>query len=243
MRNLWKKNIAKAFAVGLSLAASVVCPLQTEAAEGPTNAEQKTENPANTQGVYSFVSDYDYGMLCPHKPVGIIPASQLYGDDRKGDVLIFENEGYNIKHAWVILVDAFDTKAVPDFNKISEKDAETYLEKLMHSSGYEGISLVNLTQDNKAVFGITAKEVEIDTDGDGVMDARAVAETQEAVVFFRTSKGKCIAMHLIDNPILRKETVGAFQYGASTLHDLDAQALKKALVEEAKQAAQQREKK
>ncbi len=235
MKNLWRKNTVKAFAMGLALAASVAMPLHAEAAEEQANAEQSAENPANTQGVYSFVSDYDYGMLCPYKPVGVISASQLYGDDRKGDVLIFENEEYNIKHAWVVLVDAFDDKAVPDFNQINEKDAETYLEKLMHSSGYEGISLINITKDNRAVFGITAKEVEIDTDGDGVMDTKAVAETQEAVAFFRTSKGKRIAMHLIDNPVLRKESVSAFQFGASTLRDIDSQALKKAAAEEVKQ--------
>lgn len=235
MRNLWKKNIAKAFAVGLAMTAAAWLPLQAEAAEEQANAGQQAENPANTKGVYSFVSDHGYTMLCPFKPVGVISAGQLYGDDRKGDVLIFENEEYNIKHAWVVLVDAFDNKAVPDFNTISEKDAETYLEKLMHSSGYEGISLINITKDNRAVFGITAKEVEIDTDGDGVMDTKAIAETQEAVAFFRTSQGKRIAMHLIDNPVLRKESVSAFQYGVSTLRDVDVQALKKAMEERAKQ--------
>ena len=44
--------------------------------------------------------------MCPKAPVGVIPASVLY-EGRKGEVLIFENEEYNIKYAWVVLVDAF----------------------------------------------------------------------------------------------------------------------------------------
>lgn len=118
-------------------------------------------------------------------------------------------------------MDAFDNKTVPDLNKISDADAKTYLEKLMKSSAYEGISLVNISTTNKGIFGISAKEVEVDTDGDGQFDTTATAETQEAVTFFRSEKGRCIAIHLIDNPVLRPDAITAFQFGVTSFRDID----------------------
>ena len=46
-------------------------------------------------------------------------------------------------------------------------EAEKLLSGIMGSNGYEGIMLVNLNAKNKAIYAVTAKEVEIDEDGDG----------------------------------------------------------------------------
>ena len=43
MRNFWKKNIAKALAVGLAVTAAAWLPLQAEAAEEQANAGQQAE--------------------------------------------------------------------------------------------------------------------------------------------------------------------------------------------------------
>ena len=122
---------------------------------------------------YTYTSQqYGYTIQCPQKPVGVIPASALY-EDRKGDVLIFDNDGYNIKYAWIVLTDAFDNKSVPDLNKLKEADAEKLLSGIMGSNGYEGIMLVNLNAKNKAIYAVTAKEIEIDENGDGQIDGVA----------------------------------------------------------------------
>ena len=211
----------------VALAASVLPVSAEEATAEPAQTEAAAQQSAEEEDAYIHTSEeYGYTIACPYRPAGVIPASLLY-EDQKGEVLIFENEGYQIRHGWVILVDAFDDKAVPDLNKISEEDAKGYLEKLMHSSGYEGISLVNLTKDNKGIFAVTAKEVEIDTDGDGVFDTTATASTQEAVTFFRTEKGRCFSVQLIDNPELRPAAVAAYQIGVSSLRELDSNAVQK----------------
>ena len=80
--------------------------------------------------------------------------------------------------------------------------------------------LINLLEDNKAIFATTAKEVEIDEDGDGVTDATATADTQMAVLFFRGKNGERYGLELIDNPDLRSASVSAFLAGAHTLRPL-----------------------
>lgn len=192
------------------------------AAETPAaaTAESSTAAPAQAAPAvslpYTYTSKlYGFTIQCPQKPVGVIPASMLY-ENEKGDILIFENEEYNIKYAWIITEDAFDNKKVPNLNKLNEKDAEALLKNIMGSNGYEGIMLVNLTAKNKGIYAVTAKEVEIDTDGDGKPDATATANTQMAVLFFRGDKGGRYAMKLIDNPTLRSTSLTAFQKGAGT---------------------------
>lgn len=174
---------------------------------------------------YTYTSQqYGYTIQCPQKPVGVIPASALY-EDRKGDVLIFDNDGYNIKYAWIVLTDAFDNKSVPDLNKLKEADAEKLLSGIMGSNGYEGIMLVNLNAKNKAIYAVTAKEIEIDENGDGQIDGVAKADTQMAVAFFRTEKGNRYGVELIDNPDLRESSLAAFQKGITTLKDVDGKQL------------------
>lgn len=174
---------------------------------------------------YTYTSQqYGYTIQCPQKPVGVIPASALY-EDKKGEVLIFDNDGYNIKYAWVVLTDAFDNKSVPDLNKLKEPEAEKLLSGIMGSNGYEGIMLVNLNAKNKAIYAVTAKEVEIDENGDGQIDGVAKADTQMAVAFFRTEKGNRYGVELIDNPDLRESSLAAFQKGITTLKDVDGKQL------------------
>ena len=139
--------------------------------------------------------------------------------------LIFDNDGYNIKYAWVVLSDAFDNKSVPDLNTLKEPEAEKLLSGIMGSNGYEGIMLVNLNAKNKAIYAVTAKEVEIDEDGDGKIDGVAKADTQMAVAFFRTEKGNRYGVELIDNPDLRASSLAAFQKGITTLKDVDSKQL------------------
>ncbi len=199
----------------LAAASFLLFPFRAEAAEP-------------SKELYTFVSPrYGYTMLCPSAPAGVIPASMFYEDNnKKGDVIVFDSTGYNVKYAWVVLVDAFDDKSVPDLNKISEKEAGEYLQKLMHSYGYEGISLINLSDSNKAIYGLTARSLEIDTNGDGVPDTTAEAATQMAVTFFRTEKGRCVSVQLIDNPTIREDALAAYQRGVTTLREYEGKSKK-----------------
>ena len=214
-------SYAAAAALGAAILLTPAMP--AFAAEQAPAAAQAA--PAQVTLPYTYTSQqYGYTIQCPQKPVGVIPASALY-EDKKGEVLIFDNDGYNIKYAWVVLTDAFDNKNVPDLNKLKEPEAEKLLSGIMGSNGYEGIMLVNLNAKNKAIYAVTAKEVEIDEDGDGKVDGVAKADTQMAVVFFRTEKGNRYGVELIDNPDLRASSLAAFQKGITTLKDVDSKQL------------------
>lgn len=162
-------------------------------------------------------SAYNYRVMCPQKPVGVIPASALF-ENREGEILIFENEEYHIKYAWVVLVHAFPEEALPNLNTINPEEATELLKRIMGSNAYEGIMLVNVTEENKGIFAVTAKEIEIDENGDGTPDATATANSQMAALFFRGENGACYGFELIDNPALRAASVAAFLAGAGTLH-------------------------
>ncbi|SHK50501.1 hypothetical protein SAMN05216582_1062 [Selenomonas ruminantium] len=196
------------------------------------DAKKKAETPAASQvqqasaasasqTVNSYVytsKQYGYTINCPQKP-HVIPASALY-EGKQGEVLIFANEGYNIKNAWIVIKDAFAEDKIPNLNTINEEEAKKYLNDLMASNGYEGIMLINRTAQDKAVYAITAKEVEIDTDGDGKPDTTATADTQMAVTFFRGNKGGRYSVQLIDNPDLRSTALDVFQKGVVSFKEI-----------------------
>ena len=198
----------------LSLSALLCGSSYAAAADMPAGTESAT--PAATQTIapdaltYSYESKtYGYRIMCPQKPVGVIPASALY-DDREGEILIFDNEEYNIKYAWAVFVNAFSDTSVPNLNTINPEDAVNLLERIQHSNGYEGIMLINLSDTNKAIFAMTGKEVDID-------DATAKADNQTAVMFFRGANGQRYGLELIDNPTLRAKSVATFMAGARTM--------------------------
>ena len=192
---------------------------KASAEEPSTEKAMRQSTQADVALPYTYTSkEYGFTIQCPQKPVGVIPASALY-EGEKGDVLVFENDAYNIKYAWIITEDAFDDAKVPDLNTLDEKAAKELLKGIMGSNGYEGIMLVNLSKTNKAIYAVTAKEVEIDTNGDGVPDETGKADTQMAVLFFRGEKGGRYAIKLIDNPVLRGSALAAFQKGAATFQE------------------------
>ena len=178
--------------------------------------EVKVIAPAELSYAYESAR-YKYRIMCPKRPVGVIPANTLF-ENREGEILIFENEEYHIKYAWVVLVNAFPEDSLPNLNTITPEEAADLLKRIMGSNGYEGIMLAPLSDTNKAIFAMTAKEVEIDEDGDGVPDAAATADSQMAVLFFRGENGQRYGFELMDNPILRVESVATFLAGARTLH-------------------------
>jgi hypothetical protein len=192
-------------------------------AGGVQTAEAKKDkafvvSSAEAEGGYLYSSkDYGYRIVCPKKP-HVIPVNLLM-EGKKGEALIFDNDGYHIQNAWLVLTDAFDKKKTPDFNKMNGAEAKKYLEDIMQSNPYEGVMVVNLNQNNKAIYALTAKEVELDTDGDGKPDVTAKADTQMAVLFFRGNKGGCYSLQLIDNPELRESEIVKFQNGAMTFKE------------------------
>lgn len=182
--------------------------------KAPAQTEQQTKAAGAEQVKNSYVytsKEFGYTINCPKKP-NVIPASALY-EGKQGEILVFDNEGYTIKNAWVIIKDAFDDKNVPDLNNLKEEDAKQYLANLMSTNPYESVVIVNRTGKERAVYALTAKEMEFDSNGDGQPDTIAKTDNQEVVTFFRGNKGGRYSMRLMDNPELRSEAVEVFRQG------------------------------
>ena len=153
-------NHYKKLAAALSISVFLYSGSYAAAAEAPADAAAPAQAAAETIApdalTYAYESaKYGYRIMCPQKPVGVIPASALY-ENREGEILVFDNEEYNIKYAWVVLVNAFSDETVPNLNTIKPEEAVNLLERIQNSNGYEGIMLINLSDTNKAIFAMTA---------------------------------------------------------------------------------------
>ncbi|MBR1730124.1 MAG: hypothetical protein IJ728_11455 [Selenomonadaceae bacterium] len=183
----------------------------------------------NNSESYKYISlNYDFSIQCPKVPK-VVPAEIFFDDNtKKGDVLVFDyvvdDQGaYDVKRAWIFLFDAFNTNAVPNFNQDKKEIIDQYLTALQ-KNGYEGTALVNITKDNKGVFAITAKVIEIDEDDDGKPDATLETDQQSAVAFFRTASGRCVSIQLIGSNDLNDAALNNFRRALTTFEEVDLKA-------------------
>ena len=188
-----------------------------EAKDAPKAEQAQQASATAAVGLpYTYQSkDYGFTIQCPQEPAGVIPASALY-EGKQGEVLIFDHEEYNIKYAWLVLKDAFSNSAVPDLNKIGDAEASNLLRGIMGSNGYEGIMLVPVNDHNKGIYAVTAKVLEVDTDGDGKPDTTAEANSQMAVTFFRGADGERYAVELYETPELNDGHLDLYQKALAT---------------------------
>lgn len=223
-----KKNLF--MALGLA-GALLVGGQQAVFAADQTAPAAQAQAPATDGFVYTSPT-YGFTIWCPQKP-NVIAADQLY-EGAKGEVLIFANEEYTINNAWVILEDAFDTKNTPDYNKMKDADAQKYLDDLQKNNGYESVMFFNQTPNNKAVFAITAKDVEV-TNEKGETETMH-SDTQEAVTFFRGTDGKAYSLQLIDNPDITEEHLLAFKKGVMNFAPTNGKAVQQSKATKADKA-------
>lgn len=175
---------------------------------------------AEDAGVEYVSEEYHYSIMCPSAPK-VLPARVMYDDaSKQGEMLVFESEGFDVKSGWVIMFDAFDSTLVPNFNKDSKKFIEQYIDAKKDSGSYDSFQLIEVTKGNKGVLGITAKEIEVDEDDDGKIDGVAIADHQEAVVFFRTTLGRCTSVTLLGNDI-SEEALEKFRAALSTFKEVN----------------------
>lgn len=207
-------------AAALPSAAETAAP---EAPPAPAAAEAQALSPEEALELYrdhgvKYTSQrYGYSIICPKKP-NVIPASLLV-EGSKGDVLIFDNDGYDIKNAWVVLAEAFDdVELPPDMGQRSESEQMAYIDHLMNTAGYEFVRLTEVAG-STGVYAVTAKEIDVDTDGDGQPDEMMVAENQGIKTFFRGQFGGRFSVQLIDNPELSQAGVSLYQLGLLTFQE------------------------
>ena len=208
-------------AEGVRQAAPSPAPAAPPAASAQRETQQLSPEEAlqlyQDHGVKYTSQRYGYSIICPKKP-NVIPASLLV-EGAKGDVLIFENDGYDIKNAWVVLAEAFDDAELPpDMGQRSEAEQKAYIDHLMNTAGYEFVRLTQVA-DSTGVYAVTAKEIDVDTNGDGQPDDTMVAENQGIKTFFRGQFGGHFSVQLIDNPELSQAGVSLYQLGLLTFQE------------------------
>lgn len=216
-------NIKKLILTGLMsicAAATIVstAPAPALAAESATEATQQASGPVFT---YKHTSArYGYSIFCPMQP-SVVPAS-AYNDVDKGDVLIFSGTYDNIKKGWVICRNAYDSSIIPDnLGEMSEEEARNFLAEFSAKYGLAYAQIVEIdtptesdgTAGQQARYGIvgpTSMQVEIDTDGDGVMDDVATADNQMMKIFVRGQYGGHFVLGLIESEGLKDADVTEF---------------------------------
>lgn len=184
-------------------------------------AEEVAEQPAETNDEpYIYTSeDFQYTITCPIKPVGVV-RNPWQEPEKRGEMLVFANEGWNILYAYLIQVNAFDTANVPDFNKANKETIDKYLEELKEN-GFGLTELVNITKDNKGVYAVTAETIEVLNQETGEVEGEFVADRQDIYTFFRTPQGRCISIQL-RSVNMDKEFVDTYRYGVASFKDNSA---------------------
>ena len=167
---------------------------------------------------------YDYAIVCLTKPE-VIPASVLYEDGKyRGEVLLFDYtqgiNGFEINHGWVILKDGFSDEEVPDLNKLSETEIKALEKKFLTDNVYGEAMVTNISEDNKGLVLITAKQLDLDAEGNGQYETVEVAD-QRAVTYFRTPKGTRYKITLIERPEINEADMQAYRVGVSMFKEVE----------------------
>ena len=168
-----------------------------------TNATENVENAGSAKAEaiknfepYEYVSEtYGFKIICPTKPIVVV---KPFEDPKKdGELLVFVNEGIRVLYGYIVELDAFDNLQVPDFNSKKKDFVDGYVERKRGENLYSSVELLNITQENKGIVMVTAKELEI-TDDKGNVQGTATADEQMVVANFRTKFGRCISVKMID---------------------------------------------
>ena len=168
---------------------------------------------------YLYTSeDFQFSILCPIKPLAVVQ-NPWAEPEKRGEMLVFANEGFDIQYGYVIQVNAFDTNEVPDYNKADKKTIDEYLENLKKGNGFVVAELVNITKENKGVFAITAENFEVMNNETGEIEGEFVADNQYAFTFFRTPQGRCISIQLLSVSLEEKELLDTYRGSVASFKD------------------------
>ena len=195
------------------LTATAFAAENENATENPTETKTETVNPNET---YEYTSEtYGFKITCPVKPVVVVKPFE--DPNRNGEMLVFANEGIKVLYGYIIEIDAFDDKQVPNFNKDKKKITDAYLEKLRGDFLYNSVEIMEVTPKNKGIVMVTANKVEF-KDENGEVKETITAEEQRVISRFRSKSGRCIEIQLIDAN-LDKNDYEIYRKSVSTYQD------------------------
>lgn len=182
-------------------------------------AEEIETNSKQNDEPYVYTSeDFKFTINCPIKPVAIVE-NPWQEPEKRGEMLVFANEGFDIQYAYLIQVNAFDNDSVPDFNTADKKILDKYLADLIENAGFGSAELVNISSTNKGVFAVTAETIEVRNKETGELEGEFVADRRDIYTFFRTPEGRCVSVQLINKNLDSKELVDVYRYSVATFKD------------------------
>ena len=185
-----------------------------------TTAAFAEEAPEQTDEPYIYTSeDFNFTITCPIKPA--VVQNPWQEPEKRGEMLVFANEGFDVLYAYKIQVNAFDDAKVPDFNKADKATIDEYLTKLRENGGFEMAELVNITKENKGVYAVTAQSIEVVDKETGEVEGEFVADRQDIYTFFRTPEGRCVSIQLL-TVNMDKTLVDTYRYGVASFKDNSA---------------------
>lgn len=160
---------------------------------------------------YLYTSEkFGYSIKCPQKPLAVMNLS-IFSPEEKGDILVFENDGYNLTKYWIVSPDAFSNDTFPDLDNITQEEKTALFTHLAVERGYETVTLVPIHGHN-AIYGVTAKNVLIDSDKDGKVDKTIEQPGQSIETYFKGKKTNyCVT--LTSKTTLTQDDINAYQYG------------------------------
>ena len=80
-----------------------------------------TANISSASGYLYTSEKFGYSIKCPQKPIAVMNLS-VFSPQEKGEVLVFENNGYNLTKYWIISPDAFSNDTFPDLDNLTEEE-------------------------------------------------------------------------------------------------------------------------
>lgn len=180
------------------------------------DAPEQNAEPADEPYIYTS-EDFQYSIACPIKPLAVVQ-NPWQDPAKRGEMLVFANDGWNVQYAYMIQVNAFENDKVPNFNKADKKTLDEYLEALKKTNGFELAELVSITKDNKGVYAVTAQTIEVLNQETGEVEGEFVADRQDIFTFFRTPEGRCVSIQLL-TVNMDKVLVDTYRYGVASFKD------------------------
>lgn len=187
---------------------------ETAAAAGTEQtAETQTDAPVMIASTaYRYTSPvYGYSITCPVKPT-VIPVSLIYADSH-GDILIFDSVDFNIKQAWIVVPNAFKDGDIPDLKTLTEEQKNALFKEWQEKQGCEFVRVAEMNNGTMGLYTVTAKDIEVDTDGDGKPDTMMHSDNQMIKTYFTGEYGGHFMVGLINNPDLTREAVNTYEAG------------------------------
>ena len=188
-------------------------------------AAKKSVDPENAPYIYTS-QDFKFSIACPIKPLAVVQ-NPWEEPEKRGEMLVFANEGFDVQYAYIIQVDAFTNDKVPDFNSKAIKGIGDYLLELKKNGGFATADLVNLTKTNKGVMAVTPDKIEVLNKETGEVEGELIADHQYIYTFFRTPAGRCISIQLISANLQDKQYIDTYKYSVASFKDVDEKSNKK----------------